>query len=563
MRIPLYTSWQEGKAEQSALQFEKIKSETKLIKERTTALEGLTIAKNQALKVISDITHKPAMTLNDELYGGSGKPYESRVWNGSHKNARRLSRIAEFESPAAQAMIGRFVDMVIGPRLDLQASPLWDLIPGSPTAPEERQKLLKLIEARYKLYSSKKTVSYDAENNNYKLSRQLFEELIIDGEYFVILRYSATRKKNPLTLQQIKPDHVQRVDSKVAIGNTEVDGIERDARGRAVAYHIIMDPAKSKSVRVPRFGTRSGRTFVIHNKIGRGRRGVGLLAGIITELTKLADYQALEIQAAVINALFALSIETAIGGENKTIVTKRGINGIDDQPAADAVNAVSGANFTADLNKTAFNNGGIIVQNMGEGQTLKSHDTKRPTANFEEFFNAVKRNLFSAKGMSIAVADYKFDGSYSAARGELLVFWTRVMTLRFDHMTDYESVIYQMWLWGEVDRGKISLPGWEDDEIREAWSNAHWSGPQRPDIDPLRSFKAAEGEVKEGFKTRQMTTSERGGGDYDENAQRLISENEQIAVANKPVVELDKTTFSFSENKTESETTTIESGGGE
>lgn len=561
MRIPLYTSWQEGKAEQSALQFEKIKSETKLIKERTTALEGLTVAKNQALKVISDITHKPAMTLNDELYGGSGKPYESRVWNGTHKNARRLSRIAEFESPSAQAMVGRFVDMVIGPRLDLQASPLWDLIPGSPSEPEARQKLLKLIEARYKLYSSKKTVSYNLENNSYKLSRQLFEELLIDGEYFVILRYSATRKKNPLTIQQIKPENVQRIDSKVVIGNTEVDGIEYDARGRAVAYHIMTsqkDQENNKSVRIPRFGTRSGRTFVIHNKIGRGRRGVGLLAGIITELTKLADYQALEIQAAVINALFALSIETEIGGENKTIVTKRGINGIDDQSTTDTVNAVSGANFTADLNKTAFNNGGIIVQNMGEGQTLKSHDTKRPTANFEEFFNAVKRNLFSAKGMSIAVADYKFDGSYSAARGELLVFWTRIMTKRFDHMTDYESVIYQMWLWGEVDRGKIELSGWEDDEIREAWSNAHWSGPQRPDIDPLRSFKAAEGEVKEGFKTNQQATAERGGGDFDENIERLITENQKKAEANEPIITLDKTTHSFSENKTESETTSRE-----
>lgn len=558
MRIPIITARQERTQEREILQFEKIKSETKLIKDRTKAIDGLTVAKNKALKVITDIANKPAMTLNDELYGGANRPYQSRVWNGTHKNARRLSRIAEFESPAAQAMIGRFVDMVIGPRLNLQASPLWELILGVPTAPEERQKLLKLIEARYKLWSSKKTVSYNAENNSYKLSRQLFEELLIDGEYFVILRYSATRKKNPLTIQQIKPDHVQKVDSQIVKGNTEVDGIEYGTRGQAVAYHIIMDPKKSKSVRVPRFGTRSGRTFVIHNKIGRGRRGVGLLAGIITELTKLSDLQGLELQAMVINALFAVAIETELGGENKDIITKRGISGIDDQAAIDTVNAVSGADFTAELNKTAINNGGFIVQNMGEGQKIKSFDTKRPSNNFEEFFKLVKRNIYAAKGMAMSIADYQFEASYSAARGELLVFWTRVMTLRFDHMTDYESVIYQMWLWGEVDRGKIKLTGWEEEEIRDAWSNAHWSGPQRPDIDPLRSFKAAEGEVKEGFKTNQQTTAERGGGDFDENIERLKIENEKKADVNEPIITLEKTTHSFSENKTESETTSRE-----
>ncbi|MCK5603251.1 hypothetical protein KAR91_15315, partial [Candidatus Pacearchaeota archaeon] len=158
----------------------------------------------------------------------------------------------------------------------------------------------------------------------------------------------------------------------------------------------------------------------------------------------------------------------------------------------------------------------------------------------------------------IAVADYEFDGSYSAARGELLVFWNRVMTLRFDHSTDYESVIYQMWLWGEVDRDIFDMPGWENEEIRDAWSNANFSGPQRPDIDPLQSFKAAEGEVKEGFKTNQQTTSERGGGDFDENIERLIAENKKKAEANEPLITLEKTSHSFSNNVTESTTTTEE-----
>ena len=147
--------------------------------------------------------------------------------------------------------------------------------------------------------------------------------------------------------------------------------------------------------------------------------------------------------------------------------------------------------------------------------------------------------------MSLAVADYDFNGSYSAARGELLVFWNRILTLRGDHSTDYEDVIYQGWLWGEIDAEKISLTGWEDQDIRDAWSNANWTGPARPDIDPMRSAKANEIESKNAWKTDTIITAERGGGDWDENIERKKTENEKLVDVNTGLVTLAKTSHSF------------------
>jgi len=553
MRIPLISNI----ANYRKIKSEKIQAETKMIRERTHAIEKMTEAKEKALDAVIAFAEKPTMSLNDELYGNRSA-YSSDIWQSNTDYARRISRIAYWESPAAQAMQGRFVDLVIGPKLELQSNPVWDIIPGSPSTPEERQKIIKNIESRYRLWAKSKKSDYILEKNHYQRSRYNFGELLIDGEYFVILRYSATMKRNPLSVQIIKPENVKRIDSKVAQGNTEKDGIEYNSKGAAVAYHIL-NATTGKSVRVPRFGVKSGRTFVIHNKLGHGRRGVGIFAGIISELTKLSDFQALEIQAAVINALFAVWVETEIGGETKKTIPKEGISGINSTIATTS-QRVTGAEFEAKLNSTDFSHGGIITQNMGEGQKLHSFDTKRPTANFETFFNAVKRNLYSAKGMSKAVADYDFNGSYSAARGELLVFWNRVMTLRFDHSVDYEDEIFRMWLWGEIDNNNIDAPGWQDETIQDAWTNAYWTGPQRPDIDPLRSAKGAEIDSNNIWKTDAEIAAERGGGDWNENVERKIVENKMKATANEPIVRLEKTSYSFSENKTESksESKTVE-----
>jgi len=132
------------------------------------------------------------------------------------------------------------------------------------------------------------------------------------------------------------------------------------------------------------------------------------------------------------------------------------------------------------------------------------------------------------------------------------------MTLRTDHSTDYEDVIFRMWLWGEIDNGNVIAPGWADETVQDAWSNAYWTGPTRPDIDPMRSAKAHEIEDKQGYKTSSQITAERGGGDYFENIEKKRVENKLKAEINEPIVKLEKTTYSFSENKTESETKTVE-----
>lgn len=550
MNLPIISTINKNRKAERQAKLDFIKAETALMKERTFAMKQMKKQAKEAVSAIMSKVEKPEMTLNDELYG-SNNNYSSDLWQKDHKAARRVSRIAHWQSPPAQQLTGRFLDLVYGTHLELQSQPYFDLIPGSPIDAKERQDIINNIERRWYLWAKKSSSDYENDKNYFKQSRLNFEKLLIDGEYFLILRYAQSRKRNPLTVQYINPDNIMRSGSDIVAGNKEKDGIEYNSKGQAVAYHVY-DTNTNKSIRVPRYGVKSGRTFVIHVKLGGEKRGVGLLAGIITELTKISDFTALEIQAAVINSLFAVWVETPIGGENKALINKRGIGGIQ-TTSEQRRTSVPYSEFEAKLNSTDIDHGGFIVQNMGEGQKLNSFDTKRPTPEFDNFISCIKRGLFAARGMSLSVADYNFNGQYAAARGELLVLWNRIQTFRFDETKDRHDEVFKMWLWGEINNNNVPDFGYENDEfIRDAFSNVEWTGPARPDIDPWKSAQANKLESREGWKTDQQISIERSGRDFDENITRKKIENERKAEANESIIKQERTNYSESVSKTES-----------
>jgi len=467
----------------------------------------------------------------DELYPtGIKQGQYAGLMVSSNATARRHSRIALNVSPVAGSITNTIGTLTVGHGLDLEAQPIWRVIPGAPSD-DARSEWSKTSEAKYTLWAKRKEVSYDEQMNRFQQEQEIFGRLLIDGEYFEVYRYSANTKNNPMTIQLINAEDVRNPSgSLVAAGNTEEDGIEYDVRGRAVAYHIY-DYGKQQTVRVLKKGPRSGRVFVNHVKLGSNRRGIGIIAPMITELMKLGDYEVLELQAAVVNALYAVWVETPVGEDGLPTIND-GMD--DDSTSATQVDVESWLNDRKEKN---YNEGGLQIDALPGGYKINSHDTKRPNVNFGNFMDQVKKNLYASKGMPISVVDKVFGNNYSASRGELILAWYEIEKYRFNQgMTN--DLVYRMWLWGEIQREKITAPGFlQSDEIQAAWSNAKWIGNQRPDIDPLRSFKAHQGEQNRAYKTGKQITAERGGGDYDENLVRVKSELAKVAEMQVPFVE--------------------------
>lgn len=473
-------------------------------------------------------------------YQGALSMYRSH-WHGSNDHLRHVSRLAEFESPTGAAMISRLVDVVVGSGLRLQAEPMWDVIseitPGLPAAndKESQRRWRMMVEHRYKLWWKSIAPSYNQEYNGFQLDRQCFRYLLLDGEYFLVLRYGSSRRGSPLSIQVIPPEDVQG-GTNPAQGNQIENGIEYDGKGAAVAYHVL-NQQTGMTTRVLRFGQSSGRTVVIHNYLKsneKQRRGIPYLSSVVHELTKLGDYEVLEIQAAIINALFAVWVKPPADEDGQQVF------GAGIQKKGDGITAETGdlatQEYVANTKGLDFGHGGVMIDALPAGHEVQSFDTKRPNKGFNDFFQAVKSNLASSKGQPLSVTDLKFNESYSGARGELLVFWMAVESWRLNHGWDFHDDIYKMWLWGEYDRGRVQAPGFGDDELlRDAYANAQWIGNQRPDIDPMKSVSANVLEQKYGYKTGHQITAERGGGDYQENLETVTEELELVAGANAPM----------------------------
>lgn len=476
--------------------------------------------------------------MDQEFYSTGIKqgPYAGIMQGNSNSIARRNSRKVYDQSPVAQSMVTTFATLTVGKGLGLEAQPMYDLIPDAKGwTDDQKRDWQTTTEHRYKLWAKRRTISYENNNNRYQQEQQIFHDLLIDGEYFELYRYSANTKRNPMTIQLIKPEDVRTPSgSTVASGNCEEDGIEYDARGAAVAYHIY-DHKTDKTIRVLREGVRSGRTFVNHVKLGHNRRGVGILANIVTELMKLGDYELLEIQAAVVNALYALWVETPEGDDGMPTVSA----GLGSASQTTEQSETSAEDWLRDRKNLDYSEGGLIVDALPGGYQIKSHDTKRPNVNFGMFMDQVKKNLASSRGLPVSVLDKQFQNNYSASRGELILAWYEIETYRFNHsMTN--DLVYKMWLWGEVANSKIIAPGFTSDEdTRDAWCNAEWNGNQRPDIDPLKSVQAHMMEQNRGYRTGKKITAERNGGDYDENLRIVKGELEQVAENQVPFQPVD------------------------
>lgn len=540
MKIPFYSNYIQARKDANIVNRNRIELEKELISARKDAAKSI-----MAMTTVN-------RSLSDELYGNGSSGYKIGAWNLPIERMRKMARIAYWDSSFARSIIDRWVQIVVGKGLSLESQPAWGMIPGN-YSQEARQKIIDIIETRFNIWGKSKNIHHLKEFNLNKLSNLAFFYYLYDGEFFAIFRYTgAGRGKNPLTIELVAPELIKRTHSEVLKGNDEENGIEYDKNGVAVAYHVLNEKT-GDSVRIPKYGSRSGRQFVYHNynkKNERQRRGVPLLAGEISEITQLADYQNLEIQAAKINALFAIWIEPPEKSDGRATIGTGAR-----KKSSQIVDTETGDIYDSKIERMAMNEGGLIIDELPAGHKVNSFDTKRPNVNFETFTNPVKRNIAAGSGMALSVADYNFNNQYSASMGELIILYHKVFEYRENVAADFLNVIFRMWLWGEVDNGKINLSGFNDEEIQDAWCNASWKGSSRPDIDPLKSMNANRLEMKEAIKTHQQVTSERGGGNYSDNVARLKIENDALADANKKLNEVEKTTFSNSKSETVSEST--------
>jgi len=277
----------------------------------------------------------------------------------------------------------------------------------------------------------------------------------------------------PYSIELIEPDLLP-LDYSDASRNI-LNAVECNAWGRAVAYWIFKqhpgDPLISNSNFSSGFVPdlkRVSADMIRHTKlidrIGQ-RRGMSILASVLTRLEDLKDYEESERIAAKIAACMAAYI----------------IKGSPQDYEGGSTNGKP-----HEKRHMRFEPG-MIFDDLMLGESVGTIDTKRPNANLEPYRNGQLRATASGMSVSFSSLSKNYQGSYSSQRQELVEQYGAYGVLAFEYISQdarptWERFVSACLLGGElvVARGK-SLRGLYD---------ALYLPPQMPWIDPLKEAEA-------------------------------------------------------------------------
>ena len=125
-----------------------------------------------------------------------------------------------------------------------------------------------------------------------------------------------------------------------------------------------------------------------------------------------------------------------------------------------------------------------------------------------------------------------FTASYSASKGALSEAWKMFKMYREWLINDFCQPVYEEWLCEAVAKGRISAPGFfEDEAIRHAYSGAEWNGPAQGMLDPVKEVNAAVTRIENGLSSREREAMEINGSSFKENAAKLKYENKILKEA--------------------------------
>jgi capsid protein len=498
------------------------------------------------------------------IFGGQKSPgalggIYGQIAGLDYQALRNRSRMAKWESTEAEGIVGRLVDNIIGTGLSVQATPIWELLEPKakkkpapdPADPDEtvedqdsdrRHAIKRDIEIRHNLYLNSTEPDATGTRSGYNLQAFEAETLFWDGEVFKVFRYSGDpNRMSPLYFQFYLADQVcqpgasEQAAAK-ARGNTICEGIEITSEGREIAIYVTEDPLLKPMayIRIPFWSDDGKRRFVAHPKITDkpGQvRGVPLLANVLHELTKITDGKVAELEAMVLNALFAVWKKPS--DKAPTGAAPGGIG----RPTLNQSPSVGAPIRVDNSGNTQFLRPGVMFPNLRAGETLESFDTKRPNINVTEFMDRIMTNVAASKGLSFEMYQIKYNTSWVAARAAFQTAWVKILMWR--DMIDTQTVgpEYRQWFTEEVAARRIKAPGFgKSPLLTEAWLSHKLLGASMPVLNPVQEVLAIEKRMELGHTTGEAEAMIYNNSDFTENVARQKVENEDLAEARAPLM---------------------------
>jgi lambda family phage portal protein len=290
------------------------------------------------------------------------------------------------------------------------------------------------------------------------------------------------------------------------------NGIEVDDNERPTAYNIYDWDGNCKLYSA--YGKKTGRRNILHlfrpERPGQSR-GIPMLAPVINCIKQLGNYKESEITAAVVSSLYTVFIKS-------------------NRPDALQTPYPQSAEYSEPINESQKAEYDYImapgaINRLDDDEEIQFANPTRPNSGYEQFINALLKEVGMALEIPYEILTKQFYSSYSASRGAKIEFWKYVLSEREDFIDMFCQPIYEEWLYEQVLIGRIIAPGFlENPERRAEWSKCQWIGESMGQIDQVKEILASQMLVQSRFSTNSAETANLNGGNFAKNARKVKKE---------------------------------------
>ena len=407
-------------------------------------------------------------------------------------------------------------------------------------------------EARFLIWANNpKLCDYEGYRTFWEMQRIAKLEAYVEGDVLVILRRGPEGLPR---VQLIKGGRVRNplyADKKnaQANNNTIEYGVERNPRGRVVAYWVQMpgpsgtfgrDNARDKFVRIRAYGMKTGRRLAWlyygcdkRMEEIRGAPMVGLMLQSANELDRYADASQ---RKAVISSIIAGFMKKTKPKPGRNPFPKPGQIAEGEQDG----NETNRYNFVESLP-------GLFLYQLEEGEEPVFKGGEGTDVNFGPHEEVVIATLAWAHEIPPGVVRLAFSHNYSASTMEIILYKHFLYKRWKMFGEELCGPVRNDWFIAEVNMRKLEAPGLLEAlndpmkyDIEGAWLSCEFYGTVVPHVDVLKFVRASQILVKEGWSTNAREARQLTGTKYSTNIKRLVLENQQKIEAMRPLEEFKK-----------------------
>ena len=359
------------------------------------------------------------------------------------------------------------------------------------------EKANRIVEQNWKAWQTPQNCASDARMSFLEMQRLFIETAARDGE--VLVRIIRDASKFGLKLQFLDCNRLDETyNAKLKNGNTINMGIEIDAMGKAVAYHLLTNTMTAYAS-----GGRSFERVVAEDMIHAFKaerpeqiRGATWMASAMSRLNMLGAYEEAELVAARVGAS-KMGFYTSEAGDS--FIGEEDAQG----------------NLISEAEPGTF-------EQLPAGTNFTTFDPTHPTSAFKDFNKAILRGIAGGLGVSYNSLSSDLEGvSFSSIRSGTLEERDQYRVSQQWMIDHFLSRVYSEWLGMVLLNGLMKFNLSDYDKLSAVrWQPRGWDW-----VDPLKDARANTEAVLAGTKTASEVISA-SGNDIEDVYSQLAYEQE-------------------------------------